>query len=593
MAILIVTHSGTTLGTSGNAANLATSCTTPASNAPAGTGTTTPAPTPTSAGTASGAPVAAAAAGQASAPIATPPAMPAQSAPAATPTATPAATVTPTPPALPTAMATPTATAATTAPAASPTPTATAATTAPTGTPTATPTATAPDPIASATPTGTGSATPCPSAATTTPAPVTAANVSCDIIVPARPLSAAGLATPWQLTGADGQSAAASGCTEANAVNLGAFVQATILDPATGALSVYEPLVITQGTMPAAPPVVPTLPAHAIVTIDVGFNGTNLTQVGATPRALRQGRCVDGLDGSIFGQVSFCNGRAFFRAAFRDEAEGRLVVPSAGISPKNGQACPTTRDFNLIDQDPSDNVTTAYLLTATGQTAQDSTANAAALPGATPIVNGSDNKLLTAFIDPTLGCTPFQAPDLSQAGALGTSQALDELSAASSQGPPVALIPENDEMVLVSNGFSAAKTNLYRSEIGQPAISAMNNAADSPAMFCQNMTNIQTQYLNANQAVLATDSSPVQAVGDNLLTFMANRLSMSFANLGCQAYGLTDPVTVTLNAAGAATAATFSTAQQAATGAPASTPPGPLARKGRGRRHALMDPSGM
>ena len=44
----------------------------------------------------------------------------------------------------------------------------------------------------------------------------------------------------------------------------------------------YSPLVITQGTTPAAAPVVPTLPANAVVTIDVGFNGTNLTQVGAT-----------------------------------------------------------------------------------------------------------------------------------------------------------------------------------------------------------------------------------------------------------------------------------------------------------------------
>jgi hypothetical protein len=32
-----------------------------------------------------------------------------------------------------------------------------------------------------------------------------------------------------------------------NAVKLGAFVQATILDPATGVLSVYDPLVVTQG----------------------------------------------------------------------------------------------------------------------------------------------------------------------------------------------------------------------------------------------------------------------------------------------------------------------------------------------------------
>ena len=46
-----------------------------------------------------------------------------------------------------------------------------------------------------------------------------------------------------------------------NAANLGAFVQATILNPRTGALAVYDPLVITQGTTPAVAPTVPTLPA--------------------------------------------------------------------------------------------------------------------------------------------------------------------------------------------------------------------------------------------------------------------------------------------------------------------------------------------
>ena len=87
-----------------------------------------------------------------------------------------------------------------------------------------------------------------------------AANVSCDIIVPPNPLSAQGLATPYQLTGPDGMSPDASGCTMANVANLGAFVQATILNPRNGQLSVYEPLVITQGTQPAVAPVLPRLP---------------------------------------------------------------------------------------------------------------------------------------------------------------------------------------------------------------------------------------------------------------------------------------------------------------------------------------------
>ena len=148
-------------------------------------------------------------------------------------------------------------------------------------------------------------------------------------------------------------------------------------------------------------------------------------------------------------------------------------------------------------------------------------------------------------------------------------------------------------MVLVNNAISAAKTNLYRSNIGQPIISAANNAADSPASFCQNMVNIQTPFLSASQALLATDSSPVPAVGNNLLTFMANRLSMSFANLGCQDYGLTDPVTVTLDGNGAATAATFNTAQQTASDPGASSDPGADAC-GPGRHHPRrQNPSGM
>ena len=237
---------------------------------------------------------------------------------------------------------------------------------------------------------------------------------------------------------------------------------------------------------------VPTLPPDAIVTVDFGFNGTNLTQVGATSTALAQGHCVNGTPGSIFGQVSFCNGTAFFQAAFRAEREGLLKVPSAGVSPDTGQACPTTRSFDLVDQDPSDNVTTTYLLTGTGQTAQYNQANVANLVGATRINNGSDNRLLDNFLDPTIGCTPYEAPDLSMGGTPGTSQGLDELSAAKNQAGRLALVPESDEMTLVSNAFSAQKTDLYRSNMGQPFVSATTNRTSSPAMFCQNMENIQT-----------------------------------------------------------------------------------------------------
>jgi hypothetical protein len=388
----------------------------------------------------------------------------------------------------------------------------------------------------------------------------------------------------------------------ANAVNLGAFVQATILDPRTGRLFVYHPLVITAGTTPAVAPVAPRLPRHAIVTIDFGFNGTDLFQVGATPGALAQGNCVNGL-GSVFGQVSFCNGTNFFNAALQLMRQGRLFVPfvgrSANLMPTagrigTGNLCPTVRNFMIVDQDPSDNVTTKYLLNpTTGQTAQDTAANAGNLAGTQVLSNGSDNALIDNFVDPTLGCTPFTAPDLGNNNTPSTSQALDELLAARNQARTPALVPENDEMVLDANGqLDPAKTNLYRSNVGQPPISARTERTSSPAMYCQNLVNIQTPFLAANQTLLATGPTPVPGTGNNLLTFMANRLNMSFTNLGCQNFGLTNPVTVTLDGNGAAVAATFNTALQTATNPSAPTAPTQGQRHGR-KHHQLMNPSGM
>ena len=111
-------------------------------------------------------------------------------------------------------------------------------------------------------------------------------------------------------------------------------------------------------------------------------------------------------------------------------------------------------------------------------------------------------------------------------------------------------------------------------------------------MYCQNMVNIQTPFLAATQALLATGQAPVTGVGNNLFTFLANRLSMSFTNLSCQNFGLTDPVTVTLDGNGAAVAATFNTTVQQANSTSGSTMPSQGHRHGR-HHHQYMNPSGM
>ena len=428
---------------------------------------------------------------------------------------------------------------------------------------------TTPSPTASSSkPSPTGSALP---TASPSPSALPAANRNCQLIVPVKPLSAHGLATPYQLEGPpNNPSPQASGCTMANAANLGAFVQATILDPGTGKLTTYQPLVVTQGTKPAISPVVPQLPEHAVVTISIGFNGTVLTLVGATPATLAAANAVTGLPGSPFGQVSFLNGVAFFRAAFQDIQQGKLTVPAIGKT-SAGQPCPTTRSFDTVDQDPSDNVTTQYLVSGDGRTAQDNAANRAALPGATVVSNGSDNFLLTGFLAPALGCRPFTAPDLTNHGQPGTSGPLNELSAAANQIAPLALVPVNDPMTLVDENYNIQKTNLFRTSVGQPPLPAGMTATESMAIanenaatFCQNLFNIQTTFLARNQGVLQNFRSPVPATGNNLFTFMANRLKMSFTNLGCATFGLHNTVTLTLNGNGVAIAATLNTTPQVA-----------------------------
>ena len=66
---------------------------------------------------------------------------------------------------------------------------------------------------------------------------------------------------------------------------------------------------------------------------------------------------------------------------------------------------------------------------------------------------------------------------------MATSQALDELLAADEPArEAVALVPENDEMVLDNGGnFDVAKTDLYRAEIGQAPVDSQSNREQQPA----------------------------------------------------------------------------------------------------------------
>ena len=378
--------------------------------------------------------------------------------------------------------------------------------------------------------------------------PSDAANtLNCTLIVPSHPLSARGLATPWQLS---------DGCSEANP-NEEAFVESTILAP-NGRLEVYDPLVITQGSTPAVTPKAPSIPRGAQVIINVGFNGNNLVLEGG---GAYQGGCIDAFGNSIVAQTSACNAAAFYADANNQIYRGRLRVPRLGVG-TDGKACESTESFSLIDQDQSDNVVSQYLLNDNGQTAQNTAANKNAMGGATVLANGSDDGLLAHFVDPALGCKPFTAPDPTSPNGDDSSQALNALSAQFEQRGTIALLPVNDPQLLVDGQFSIGKTNTYRTLTDEPLLPSWTNKDQNAAEYCQNMVAAAPSKLMLDTAKETGFTTPVPATGDNLATFMGARLAASFTNLNCQNFGLTNPVTVTTDGNGVATAVTYTIASQ-------------------------------
>src|SRR3989440_361477 len=323
--------------------------------------------------------------------------------------------------------------------------------------------------------------------------------VNCTLTVPANPLTAQGLATPYVLGG---------GCDEANKMQA-AFVQGAVIDPA-GNISIYNPLVVNEDQQPAVAPVVPNIPPGSTVGLWFGFNGNNLTLQGMDG-SLRQGNCVNGSDSSIFGQFAYCNAPAFFQAANTAMAAGKInpnpAKAALGMG-KDGLTCPSVRDFGVVDQDQSDNVTTTYMIDGAQQ------------------ANGSDNSLLAVALDGALGCTPLMAPDLAHRGKMTTALPLNELQAATHQAAPRALVPLGDPMTLLNNEPDTAKTDIYRMGVDQPLVAASDNG--NTTAYCNHLFNVAPPRLVTDALLTGAANSPDPAAGNTLFTFLAQRFQTTF-----------------------------------------------------------------
>ncbi|KAI9346127.1 hypothetical protein BDR26DRAFT_1005310 [Obelidium mucronatum] len=379
------------------------------------------------------------------------------------------------------------------------------------------------------------------------------ATANCVVTLPPNALTAVGLSTPWTVTGCDQTSTPT-------------FAECTIVNSATGALYVYSPLLVNRGAQAGTnfiPPAVPILPPNAVVGCWFGTNGMTTTLADNNKGAdLIAANCANGgVDGSIFGQFAACNAVKFFKAA-----TPVVKVPPLGMG-NNGKPCYTTRSFQIIDMDPSDNVVTTYLMDAAKKLAQKTKANIAALPGAQDVTNGSDNLLLDAAYRPALGCAPYTAPNLADLnGSPVGSLALNELQAASLEGNIQALIPPTDPFVVVNNQPNLAKQNMYRKLVNQQP--ATGTPAETKS-FCQNMLDLTASGYITDIKFLIGQGTPDAANGKDLFTFLGQRFENSWMGLTCNTViplvGVngqpltTSPITANRDAAGVTQSLTFNT----------------------------------
>jgi len=390
-------------------------------------------------------------------------------------------------------------------------------------------------------------------------------NPDCTVVVPAGPLTAAGLMAPYLLNGLN--SAVAGVCHQINDAQT-SFAEAVIWDANNNALSAYHPLVIDQvatvvGTSPQlVAPATVTLNPGSTVAIWFGSNANTLTLLDNGQGSLQAGSCVNGIvfqgQQSNFGQYAYCNAVTFFALVQAAVTSNAVVAPPLGIA-IDGEPCPTTRDFSLVDMDPSDNVVTTYLVNANGQTAQNNTQNLQALGVANVMfkVNPSDERLLVA-IDQALGCTPWKIRNLDDNingiqgnNGLTATLATNELHAFKWQAAPIAYIPLGDPMARINNQPNLQKVNAYRAGLGQPNAATNNDA--NILDFCTNFYNIHPRRLLKNFRNLINFPSPAPAVADSLFTFMAQRFFAAFGrnNLDCQdVLGVNNPINLTINGNG-------------------------------------------
>jgi len=327
--------------------------------------------------------------------------------------------------------------------------------------------------------------------------------------------------TPYELVG--------SGCDQALGAN-SRFVQAVIVNNVTGELLVYNPLIITQGAALLAhpAPINFTLGDH-VVGLWFGSNSNYLTLTNDL--GISNGRCNTGPQGSPFGQSGWCNADRFWMTVNLLIQRGNITVPQLGKA-ADGLPCPTLRDFFIVDMSPEDGVTTSYLVTNLNQVIQNTQNNQKMFSIKSELTNVGNNRLLTDFVNPAIGCDTILIPDGADPGVKRSSIVMNVIQAMLRQGTPIALVPFNDPIVLTNGQPDLMKMNLYRAGVDEPQAGAFGGDND-PTTYCTNYANIAIPRFKSLGTVLKNSKPPTPGF-NTLFDFMRNRSMTTWDRLTCQ-----------------------------------------------------------
>jgi len=145
--------------------------------------------------------------------------------------------------------------------------------------------------------------------------------------------------------------------------------------------------------------------------------------------------------------------------------------------------------------------------------------------------NDGDNRLITKFVQPAVGCNTWQVPDLADPGMTTQANAINVLQSMTFSPQPWALLPAMDPMTTTNGVSDLAKINLYKASVYEPQLGRIEEA--DTAHFCNNYAAVAVPRFTNLKMRLTMSASP--AADMNLFMFMKMRASATYGpnGLGC------------------------------------------------------------